>query len=115
VLSHASVVTTEAARRWDFVPFIPAAAAIAVDVGYLRLIDSQGQEPVPWFVIGLILAAAAALYGAWRDAPQRKAALIASGVILMVLGLLGLWSVGFPLLLAGGAAFYACSLPDRPR
>ena len=106
-------MTTRAARTWDFVPFIPAAVATAVDVGYLRLIDSQGGEPAAWFAMGLILAAAAALYGAWRDAPQRTGVLIASGVILIVLGLLGLWSVGFPLLLAGGAAFYAAAHPGH--
>lgn len=94
-------------------PFIPAAIALAVDVGYLRLIDSQGNEPVAWFVVGLVLAAAAACYGAWRDAPQRGSALNASGIILVVLGLLGLMSVGLPLLIAGVIAFYAAAHPGH--
>jgi hypothetical protein len=95
------------------VPLIPATVAVAVDVAYLRLIDDQGNEPVAWFVVGLVVAATAALYGAWRDAPQRRSALNASGIILVVLGLLGMMSVGLPLLVAAVVVFYAGTHPGR--
>lgn len=86
-------------RAWDFVPAGVAAAACAI--GYVRLMDSQGDSPRAWFLGGLVLAAALAAYAAIRSVPRRAEAIAVSGVVLVTFGMLGLFSIGFPILIAG--------------
>src|SRR3954447_26113517 len=85
-----------------------AAAVLAVIMiaVYLVLIAQQDGEPALWFVAGLAAGAVLAGYGAVRDRPP---ALIAAAVILLALGLLGILSIGLPIIAAGILAIIAAA------
>lgn len=102
-------------RAWDFVPAGVAAAACAIAIGYARLMDSQGDSPRAWFLGGLVLAAALAAYAAIRSVPRRTEAIAVSGGVLFTFGILGLFSIGFPILIAGiiAIAFAAKTREER--
>jgi len=95
-----------------------ATTAVSVAFGYVRLMDDQGDRPTSWFLGGLIVAAALAVYAAVRSLPRRTEAITASGAILFPLGILGLSSIGFPVLVAGvfalAFAAKARDQQDRP-
>lgn len=80
---------------------IAAALAVAVLVAYLVLIGQQGDLPAWWFVLALVLGAAAAAYGSARAAPRRRVVLLLGGVVLLPVGVLGMLTVGAPVLVAG--------------
>ncbi|MET8152551.1 hypothetical protein ACIBSW_16210 [Actinoplanes sp. NPDC049668] len=96
-------------RRWD--PTAAAAAAITavMMVLYLALIGRQGGQPAAWFVAGLATATLLSLYGVRRAAPRRRVALAASAVLLLVFGVLGLLSIGLPIVVAGVLAAVAAA------
>ena len=101
---------TEARERaWDYAPVAVATVAASVAVGYLRLISEQGDSPVWWVLAGLGVAASLAAYGARRRSLHRRGALALSGTVLVCLGVLGLFSIGLPLLVAGFIGLYAAS------
>jgi hypothetical protein len=78
--------------------------ALLIAILYLVIIHNQGDASavVPWVFSAIALASLAAFSG-WLLSPGRKASLLLSGaaVLLFVLGVLGIFSVGIPLLLAG--------------
>jgi len=88
---------------------VAAGLALLMDGVYLWLIHDQGNSPAIWFVAGLAVAALLAGYGALRAAPGRRPALIASAVLLLGLGLLGILSIGLPIVLAGVLAIVAAA------
>lgn len=94
-------VSPRADRAWDLVPFGVSVAATTVAVGYVRLMDAQGDSPLAWFLGGLVLASVLTGYAAVRSAPLRVAAVATAGVVLMSFGVLALFSIGLPLLIAG--------------
>jgi hypothetical protein len=102
-------------RAWDFVPAGVAAAAVAVALGYVRLMDAQGDTPRVLFLGGLLAAAALAAYAAVRSLPHRAEAIAVSGMFLFPLGILGLFSIGMPMLVAGvfALAFAAKTREER--
>jgi hypothetical protein len=70
---------------------------------YLVLIHSEGDRPAIWFVTGLAVAALLAAYGVrWG-----VTALVVAGVLMLGLGLLGIFSVGLPIIVAGVLALAA--------
>jgi len=73
-------------------------------VVYVSIVDSQGNSPLPWVMGGLMLAAALSAYAGLPAAGLGPAALAVSGFLLIVLGVLGILSIGLPLLVAGIAA-----------
>jgi hypothetical protein len=89
----------------------PAVASAAITlimiVVYLGLIARQGDDPAAWFVAGLAVAAVLAGYGAVGRARGRRPALLAAGALLLVLGLLGILSIGLPIIAAGVLAIVA--------
>lgn len=88
-------------RAWDFAPAGVAAAACAITIGYVRLMDSQGDRPTTWFVAGLLSAAVLAAYATFRSAPRRAEAIAVSGAVLFSFGILAMFSIGLPILIAG--------------
>ena len=92
-----------------------AAIALIMIVVYLWLINQQGNQPAAWFPAGLAVAALLAAYGSARRARWRRPALIASGVLLLALGLLGILSVGAPVVAAGVLAIVAAATPRASR
>jgi hypothetical protein len=103
---------------------LAAAVAGLVDVGYLWLIDQQETSLTDGRVLLLAtlvgMAAAISAVGAITSRPLGRLALLAlAGSLLMVLGVVGLFSIGLPLLVAaglalGGAAAASQSVEARP-
>jgi hypothetical protein len=108
-------MASEARNDWDLLAAIAAIIALIMAGVYLWLIRVQGGQVVLWFIVGLAVAALLSMYGVRRAAPLRRLALAMSGVTLSVLGILGLLSIGFPLLVAGVLALIAAALADRVR
>ena len=100
-------------RAWNYLPIVPAIASATVLAGYLGIMRHQGDDPVLWFIAGLALAAGASVYGVWRRAPLRGVALAVAGIVLVGCGLAALFSVGLPLVVAGGVALVAAGRGDR--
>lgn len=79
-------------------------AALAVDALYLAAIAQQGVQPpggrVPFVAAWIAAAGLAAIVGAGRPSPRRRALVLgASAAALAALGVPAMWSVGIPLLL----------------
>ena len=88
-------------RAWEFAPAGVAVAAGTIAIGYARLIGAEGDRPRAWFLGGLVVASVLAGYGAVRSAPRRAEAIAISGVILMSFGILAMFAIGLPILIAG--------------
>lgn len=69
-------------------------------VAYLNVMADQGDSRVAWFTGGLAVTGTASAYGVWRAGPGRRVALIASACLLLPLGILAMFSVGLPLVVA---------------
>jgi hypothetical protein len=80
--------------------------ALADAAAYLILIERQGESggSVVPLVFALITVSGLAAVGGWLLSPRRAGSmlLVFSAVILAVLGVLGIFSIGLPLLLAAG-------------
>lgn len=92
---------------WDLLAAIAAVIALVMLGVYVGVITAQGGHMAVWFLAGLAAAALLSIYGAARAAPRRGLALVVSGAALMVLGFLGILSIGFPILCAGVLALVA--------
>jgi len=95
--------------------YLAAGAAVwatAYCCGYVAVIHAQGDGPVAWWYLGLVLFAAAALSAFALGAVHRVAAIVGF-VVLVGAALLGLLSIGvflLPAVVAAGAAMAG----DRP-
>ena len=87
--------------RVDGVAVVAAAIALAMTALYLGIMRSEGDSPVAWFLVALVGGALAAAYGADRRSPRRPTVLFLGGLVLSVIGLLGVFSIGLPILVAG--------------
>ncbi len=84
-----------------------ATIALLVDGGYIAVIVSEGNDPVVGVVLVFALliggAGLAAGIGSVRRQPHVRTALLwPATAILLAIGLLAVFSVGLPLLVAGG-------------
>jgi hypothetical protein len=98
------------ARAWPRIEplaLIAAALAAAMAASYVLLIHQQGDQPLPWVLALLLTGALLAAYGAVRQLPHRRAALLAAGAAMIMLGLLALPSIGLPIIAAGLLALAA--------
>ena len=95
------MVSASSSQRWH--PSAVAVALITLTMGvvYVLLIRSQGNDPLAWVLAVLGVAAALALYAASPGAGFGPAALSVSGMLLIVMGVFGIFSIGLPLLAAG--------------
>jgi hypothetical protein len=91
----------------------PLIAGIMIGV-YIAVIHQQAGEIAGWFVAALALAALLAVYGCVRSAPGRVPALTVAGVVMAVLGLLGILSIGLPIIVAGVLSLIAASRARAP-
>jgi hypothetical protein len=91
-------------RPWDLRAIIAGTVTAAVAVIYLLIMRAEGDTPAWWFLSGLSIAVILLAYGARRDAVRRRPALTLAGANLVGLGILGLLSIGFPLVCAGALA-----------
>ena len=74
---------------------------VTMAVVYVVIIRSQGNSPLPWVLAVLALAAGFATYGANARARFAPVSLAIAGMLLIVMGVLGIFSIGLPLLVAG--------------
>jgi hypothetical protein len=88
----------------DLVAIAAGAISTATVIVYLLIMRAQEGTPVWWFLGGLVIAVTLLGYGARREAPRRRLAVTLAGADLLGLGILGLLSIGFPLLCAGALA-----------
>ncbi|GII57262.1 hypothetical protein Pth03_56510 [Planotetraspora thailandica] len=100
---------------WDPLAAIAALIALVMMGLYVGLILQQGDQAVAWFLGGLAAAALLAIYGAARAAPRRGLALAVAGTVLTVLGILGILSIGLPILGAGVLALVAAARSQQGR
>jgi hypothetical protein len=87
---------------WD--PFAAAASALALTmlVVYLWIIRQQDEgAPAAWAVVALLIGAVAAGLGTVLAAPYRSACLGLAAAVLIVVGLLAIFTIGLPILVAG--------------
>lgn len=92
---------------WDLLAAIAAAIGLIMISVYVYLIRQQGGEIAVWFLAGLAVVVALCGYGAARAAPRRVWALAVSGVVMVMLGAVGILSIGCPILCAGVLALVA--------
>lgn len=88
-------------RPWDLRAIVAGTVTAAVAIGYLLLMRAEGDTPALWFLGGLVIAVILLGYSANRGAGRRRPALTLAGVDLLGLGIVGLASIGFPLVCAG--------------
>lgn len=78
-------------------------------VVYLVIITQQDGQPAAWFVAGLTMAGLLCIYGTVRAAVGRRWVLGVAAVLLLGLGLLGILTIGLPILVAGVLAGVAAT------
>ena len=88
-------------RPWDLRAIVAGTVTAAVAVGYLLIMRAEGDTPALWFLGGLVVAVILLAYSAYRGAGRRRPALTLAGVDLLGLGIVGLASIGAPLVCAG--------------
>ena len=88
-------------RPWDLRAIVAGTVTAAIAVGYLLVMRAEGDMPALWFLTGLVIAVILLGYGANRGAGRRRLALTIAGIDLLGLGIVGLASIGFPLVCAG--------------
>jgi hypothetical protein len=99
-----------AGGRVDWLAAAGGGVALSSAAGYVGLMRSQGDVPAGWFLSLLVAGGALALYAARTRAVRRRAALLGAGGLLVVSGLLGIASIGAPILVAG----LLCLVAARP-
>jgi hypothetical protein len=87
--------------------FVAALLAGAMLVVYIAVMQSQGDRPLLWVVAMLVCGAVLAVYGALVSSDRGRAPLLAAAVLLLPLGFLAIFSIGFPILIAGALALIA--------
>ena len=90
-----------------------AIVAAAMVVFYVWLIRQQGNQPLSWVLIVLLVGGLLAAYGAFWRVPYRRAALVPAVIALTVLGVLGILSIGLPILASGILALVSLLRPGR--
>jgi hypothetical protein len=98
----------EPRRRVDPAAIVAALVACGIALGYGWLMRQENDQPAAWFLGGLVVGALLCVYGSAR-VPMRRAALAAAGGIMIVLGTLGILSIGLPILVAGIVALMAAA------
>jgi drug/metabolite transporter (DMT)-like permease len=104
-------MTVAVSRRVDLAALLAAVLAVVMAIVYVRVMDSQDDDPLAWVLLILLAAAVLTGYGSWRQAPRRKAILTVAAVGLLALGLLAIFTIGAPILVAGALALWAAQRP----
>lgn len=80
---------------------VPALLLVVGDtVLYLGVLGAQDARPAWWALAVLVLAVLGLAYAVRLAAPRRRAVLAACAPVLGLLGLLAIFSIGLPILLA---------------
>ena len=87
--------------RLDLLAVTAAVLALTMLVVYLWLMRQESDRPASWFVAALVVGAGFAGYGARFSSPYRLFSLLLAGASLVAMGVLAIFSIGFPILVAG--------------
>ena len=96
-------------HRPDLFAIAAAGVAVVMAVIYIWLIRQQGDEPLAWVLGVLLLGAVLAGYGARNTSPHRRTALLSAGLVLTALGVLAMFSIGLPIIVAGILCFISAA------
>src|SRR4051794_14616851 len=109
------MTVARATSRLSVVLVAVSISLVVADGGiYLGFILEQDEGgPAWWFVVGLLIVIVLELGTLRRTGPHSVALGIAGGVILLGLGVLGIFSVGLPLLAAGILLLVAAPMRSR--
>ena len=99
--------------RLDWRAAAGAVLAVVMLCVYVGVMLDQGDRPLAWYAGGLAVGAALAVYGAVRAAPGRRATLLVAAVLLGGLGVLGLLTIGFPVVVGGVLCLVAALAAPR--
>ena len=88
-------------HRVDLLALASAVLTLVLLGVYLGIMRDQEDRPAVWYVALLTLGALGAGYGANRAAPRRDKVLPVAGLSLVGAGLLGILTIGLPILVAG--------------
>lgn len=99
------------ARRVDLRAAAAAVLAWVMVGAYLALIDEQAGDAAVWYVALLVLGALAAGYGAVTSLPAHRLALVVAGLLLGLAGVVGILTIGLPVLVAGALCLVAAARP----
>ena len=105
-------------HRFDLVSLaasVAAAITLFMVVVYLAIMRQEGDSPAAWFLAALVLGVVAAGYGANPASPYRGSALMLAGLVLAAAGMLAIFSIGLPILLAGALCLLAGARSARHR
>src|SRR3954470_5768750 len=91
-------------QRWDALALLVAAVPLGMGILYIRIVHSQGNDPLAWVLLVLGLATALAFYASTPFASRSPVAMAVAAGLLVVMGVLGIFSIGLPLLIAGAVA-----------
>ena len=100
-------------RRWRPAAAAVAATAFGMTAVYVAVMRSQGSTPLVWVMAGLLLSGTSSLYAVRSRAAYGPAALGLAGCVLVVIGVLGILTIGLPLLVAGIAAMISAQSGRR--
>lgn len=87
--------------RLDHRALAAAALALVMAAAYATAMRQQSERPVAWFLGLLLLGAGGAAYGARRESQHGRAALLSAGALLVALGVLAIFTMGAPVVVAG--------------
>ncbi|WP_182898936.1 hypothetical protein [Microbispora sp. H10830] len=102
-------------RGWDPLAAVTALIVLIMMGLYVGFVAQQDGQVLAWLLGALALAALLAIYSAIRTALWRGLALTVSGVILTVVGILGILSIGLPILVAGVLALVGAARSQHDR
>jgi hypothetical protein len=91
-------------RGFDPLALFAAVIAAAVAWVYVGLMQTQDDRPLVWVLAVLGGAAVTAAACASTRTPYRRTALCITGSVLLLLGVLAIFSIGLPILVAGALA-----------
>lgn len=91
-----------------------AGIAIAIDVAYVAILLAEDEGDELTFAYLIAIAAVAAAAGSFAPQTELRATLLGiAAVILIGIGILGIFSIGLPLLVAGTLAATASARAAR--
>jgi hypothetical protein len=98
----------------DLLAVAASALAAVMTAVYVGIMNSQDDPPLAWVLVALLGAMALTAYAAFTGSPMRRQALVVAAGVLGLLGLLAIFSIGLPILLAGVLAGVAAARARRP-
>lgn len=89
------------AARLDRRALAAATLALVMAAAYVATMRQQSDRPVAWYLTLLLVGVGGAAYGARRESQHGRAALLSAGTLLVMLGVLAIFTMGATVVVAG--------------